>query len=138
VNGNVDIWLLDTRRNLLTRFTDDVGVDIFPVWSRDGSRIVFSSDRNGKPGLYEESTTGAGSEELLLPGTGSAGVVASDWSPRDDMLLYQRDEDLWALPMRGSERKPIAVTQTEFEEREGKFSPRRTMDRVRIQQFWSL
>jgi len=123
VNGNVDIWLLDTRRSLLTRFTDDVGIDIFPVWSRDGSRIVFSSDRNGKPGLYEKSTTGADTEELLLPGPESGNVVPSDWSPRDDVLLFQRDEDLWALPMRGGERKPFALTQTEFEEREGKFSP---------------
>ena len=122
VNGNVDIWLLDTRRSVLRRFTDYVGVDLFPVWSRDGRRIAFNSDHNGKPGLYEKSTTGADTEELLLPGE-SGNVVASDWSPRDDVLLFQRDVDLWALPMRGRERKPFAVTQTEFEEREGKFSP---------------
>ena len=122
VNGNVDIWLLDTRRSVLRRFTDYVGVDLFPVWSRDGWRIAFGSDHNGKPGLYEKSTTGADTEELLLPGE-AGNVVASDWSPRDDVLLFQRDQDLWALPMRGSERKPFAMTQTEFEEREGKFSP---------------
>ena len=49
--------------------------------------------------------------------------MASDWSPGDRILLYQRDEDIWALPMLESERKPYAVIQTEFDEREGMFSP---------------
>jgi len=120
VNGNVDIWMLETRRSVISRFTDHVGVDILPVWSRDGTRIAYTSNRNSGGGLYAR-TIGTGSEELLLPAA-EAGI-ASDWSPGDQMLLYQRDEDLWSLPMRGSGRKPFPVSQTKFEEREGKFSP---------------
>ena len=49
--------------------------------------------------------------------------MASDWSPGDRILLYQRGDDIWALPMLGSERKPFPVIQTEFDEQEGMFSP---------------
>ena len=42
-SGNQDIWLLETARGVLTRFTSDPGVDVYPIWSPDGSRIVFSS-----------------------------------------------------------------------------------------------
>ena len=70
VNGNSDVWLLDTRRGVLSRFTDHAAEDIFPVWSRDGRRIVFTSNRNGAFDLYQKPTTGVGVEELLLPGAG--------------------------------------------------------------------
>jgi hypothetical protein len=119
VNGNVDIWVLETRRHVLSRFTDHVGVDLGPIWSRDGSRIAFFSARNGDSALYQKSTTGGGDEELLLQGQ----ATPYDWSPGDNILLYEQNNDLWALPMRGPDRKPFPVMQTEFEEREGKFSP---------------
>ena len=119
VNGNVDIWVLETRRHVLSRFTDHVGVDLGPVWSRDGSRIAFFSARNGDSALYQKSTTGGGNEELLLQGQ----ATPYDWSPGDNIVLYEQNNDLWALPMRGPDRKPFPVMQTEFEEREGKFSP---------------
>jgi serine/threonine protein kinase len=123
-NGNVDVWLLDTRRNVQSRFTDHVATDLFPVWSRDGSRIAFASDRNTSGaifGLYQKSATGTGGEELLL--AAPDGGFPTDLSPGDKLLLYQRDGHLWALPMAGTERKPFAVARTEFEERDGKFSP---------------
>ena len=30
-----DLWMLDTRRGLVSRFTDDADEDIFPLWARD-------------------------------------------------------------------------------------------------------
>jgi dipeptidyl aminopeptidase/acylaminoacyl peptidase len=119
---NTDIWLLETQRGRLTRFTDRAADDIAPVWSRDGSRIAYSSNQGGRWGVYLKSTTGAGPDELLINGA-EAFVMASDWSPGDRTLLYQRGEDIWSLPMAGSERKPSPVIQTEFDEREGLFSP---------------
>ena len=45
VQGNTDIWLLDGTRT--SRFTFDAALDRFPIWSPDGSRIVFDSNRKG-------------------------------------------------------------------------------------------
>jgi serine/threonine protein kinase/Tol biopolymer transport system component len=126
VNGNSDVWLLDARRGVLSRFTDNAREDIFPLWSRDGSRIVFTTNRNGVFDLYQKPTNGTGVEEVLLTGT-SEEAFACDWSPDGQLLLFQRRNaktgfDLWVLPLRGG-GKPFVVGQTEFDERDGQISP---------------
>ena len=52
VSGNIDVWLIDTARGVPTRFTFDSADDVNPVWSPDGRRIVFSSNRTGVHDLY--------------------------------------------------------------------------------------
>jgi Tol biopolymer transport system component len=46
-----NIWLIDIARNTPTRFTFDPAFDVNPIWSPDGSRIVFGSGRNGPADL---------------------------------------------------------------------------------------
>jgi eukaryotic-like serine/threonine-protein kinase len=66
LQGNRDVWLFDLASGNPTRFTFDPAQDLFAVWSPDGSRIVFGSDRQGPRNLYQRSATGASKEELLL------------------------------------------------------------------------
>jgi len=40
-----DIWVYEWARDTLTQLTFDPGEDRFPVWTPDGRRIVFASDR---------------------------------------------------------------------------------------------
>ena len=42
-----DVWLWDMARKTLTRLTFDRGFDGDPVWSHDGRRVIFSSQRDG-------------------------------------------------------------------------------------------
>ena len=44
---NRDIWLLDLARGVLSRFTFDPRNDVMPIWSPDGGRVAFGSDREG-------------------------------------------------------------------------------------------
>ena len=125
-NGNLDVWLLDVERGVPTRFTFDSADDGVPLWSRDGSRIVFNSNRKGAHDLYQKSASGAGSEEALLLQTAQH-KQATDWSPDGRFLLYQsidppRNLNIWALPLDG-DRTPFPVVQTDFEEHGGQFSP---------------
>ena len=76
------------ERGVPTRFTFDSADDVIPLWSRDGSRIVFSSNRKGVHDLYQKSASGAGSEEALLLQTAQY-KQATDWSPDGRFLLYQ-------------------------------------------------
>jgi Tol biopolymer transport system component len=64
-------------------------------------------------------------ESLLLATPENKAPV--DWSPDGRFLLFRSPGkatgfDLWALPMDG-DRKPFPVVQTDFEERDGQFSP---------------
>ena len=46
VQGNRDIWLIETALGVPSRFTFEA-IDLYPVWSPDGSRIIFTSGRKG-------------------------------------------------------------------------------------------
>ncbi len=71
--GAMDIWLLDLERDgLPTRFTFDAAADVAPVWSPDGSRVAFSSSRQGNLDLYQKASSGAGAEEVLLADDGDS------------------------------------------------------------------
>jgi Tol biopolymer transport system component len=125
VGGNFDIYLLETTRTGLSRFTVDAADDIFPIWSPDGTRIVFSSTRKGGLDLYVKRADGTGNDELLLETPDIK--AASSWSPDGRVLLYLNADpktgfDIWALPMEGS-REPFPVIQTKANERLAQFSP---------------
>ena len=125
VNQNLDVWLLELGRGVLSRFTFDPAIDVFPIWSPDGSRIVFASNRKGPFDLYQKPAIGAGTEELLL--ATAQEKIPTDWSPDGRFLLYRSVDpktgyDIWALPMNG-DRKPFPVVQTNFDERDAQFSP---------------
>ncbi|HEU4869630.1 MAG TPA: protein kinase [Pyrinomonadaceae bacterium] len=123
--ANRDIWLIDLVTGKSTRFTFDAGQDLFPVWSRDGSRIVFASDRQGPRNLYAKMATGAGEEQLLLKT--DANTYPSDWSEDGRYLLYivtdpKTRSDVWVLPMFG-DQKPFPLLQSAAAERAARFSP---------------
>jgi eukaryotic-like serine/threonine-protein kinase len=123
VQGNTDIWLLDADRTI--RFTFDAARDIFPIWSPDGSRIAFDSNRKSHDDLYQKLSSGAGSEELLVES--AQDKFANDWSADGRFILYQSLDpqtslDLWVLPLQG-DRKPFVYLKTNFDERLGQFSP---------------
>jgi serine/threonine protein kinase/Tol biopolymer transport system component len=123
--GNRDVWIIELGRGNPSRFTFDPAIDVAPVWSPDGSRIAFGSNREGTMNLYQKPASGAGKEELLLKT--DLGKFPLDWSADGRFLLYQVTDpktkpDLWVLPLFG-DQKPFPFVQTEFNERNGRFSP---------------
>jgi Tol biopolymer transport system component len=123
---NWDVWLLDVARNTSTRLTYEHVRATFPVWSADGSSVIFDSIRGAEVNLYLKLASGAGDERLLLKS--DAGYKYATSSSRDGrFLLYtvenrETKSDLWVLPLQG-DRKPIAFLRTQFNERSGQFSP---------------
>jgi Tol biopolymer transport system component len=121
-----NIWLLNLSRvGASTRFTFGSARDTNPVWSPDGSRIIFSSNRDGPFNLYQKPTNGVKDDEVLLKS--SEDKNATSWSPDGRFLLYsvvhpKTKYDLWVLPMEGN-RKPVPFLMTEFNERQARFSP---------------
>jgi eukaryotic-like serine/threonine-protein kinase len=130
VSGNLDIWLIDMSRGVPTRFTFDSADDAIPIWSRDGRRIVFSSNRKGVQDLYVKPAAGTGAGEAVLFES-TQFKNATDWSADGRLLLYQsvdskRGFDILVLPLDSDGRptgQPQAVVQTDFDEHGGQLSP---------------
>jgi Tol biopolymer transport system component len=126
-NNSYDLWLCDVSGGNSQRFTFDPAVDINPVWSPDGSRIVWASTRDGTPNLYQKAASGAGEETLLLKS--DYGKIPTDWSRDGRFIIYRQNEsktkwDVWFLPVTGSgEAKPFPVVRTEASEIAGTLSP---------------
>jgi Tol biopolymer transport system component len=123
--ANSQLWILDIRRGLLSRFTEDTDEDIFPLWARDGNRIIYTVVHNGQNSIHQRDT-GTGRTELLIPPQ-TEESFASDISPDGRYLVYQRFNaktgwDIWGLPL-GGDGKPAPVIQTDADERSARLSP---------------
>jgi len=64
--SNIDVWIFDIVRGTKTRLTFDPANDSMPMWTPDGGKIVYVSNRKGKNDLYMKSADGSGSEEPVL------------------------------------------------------------------------
>jgi serine/threonine protein kinase len=60
-----DLWMWDPRRTTLARLTFTPGLDSYPLWTADGRRAVFSSERDGARNLFWQPADGAGTVERL-------------------------------------------------------------------------
>jgi serine/threonine-protein kinase len=60
-----DIWVWDFSRQTLTRLTFEPTADIFPIWTRDGRRIVFGGVQTGAVNLFMKPSDGTGTAERL-------------------------------------------------------------------------
>ena len=120
-----DLWLADATGGNLTRFTFDLANDVFPVWSPDGSRIAWSSNREGLYHLYQKAASGAGQDTLLLKSKNF--IFPTDWSRDGRYLIYREIDpktnyDVWVLPLDGKQQ-PFPVLQTEANEAAAVLSP---------------
>jgi Tol biopolymer transport system component len=121
-----DIYIQDLSRGNTTRLTFDPSADATSIFSPDESQVLFYSARGRQNAFYLKSSSGAGSEELVL--TGDGGTYPDSWSRDGKYLVYEKNGgaqnkiDLWALPMTG-EKVPFPYIETPFEEAHAQFSP---------------
>jgi TolB protein len=67
-DGSPDIYILNLNNRNLFRLTKNLAIDTEATWSPDGRSIVFTSDRGGKPQLYQVSSRGGRAERLTFQG----------------------------------------------------------------------
>jgi Tol biopolymer transport system component len=122
---NPDLWITDLEHSTDSRLTTDVSVNQYPIWSPDGSKVVFESNRPGGVfNLYQRAANGTGQDELLLES--KENKIPCDWSRDGRFILYmvhtQKADDIWVLPVAG-DKKPFPLLQSEFPKRQAQISP---------------
>jgi Tol biopolymer transport system component len=121
-----NIWLMDLPGGRSTRFTFGSAMDVGPVWSPDGSSIIFESNRDGRGNLYQKPVSSLKEEEILL--RSSEDNNPESWSRDGRFLLYlarkpnKNETDIWVLPLEG-DKKPFPFLITDFSEDDAHFSP---------------
>jgi serine/threonine-protein kinase len=120
-----DIWILDLRRTTLTRLTNDPGQDNFPLWTPNGRRIIFSSNRGGQPNLWWQEADGTGAAEQLTTSTGAQ--FLNGITPEGAAAVYNQPtptmgRDLLQVALDGTHRV-TPLLETKFDERNGTVSP---------------
>jgi Tol biopolymer transport system component len=80
-----------------------VGNNRLPIWSADGTRVAFQSDREGDAAIFWQPVDGSTAERLTRPDPGTTHVPES-WSPREDLFLFSIkkgfETTLWTYSMR--------------------------------------
>ena len=79
-----DIWIYDIETGTRKRFTFDAD-NFAPVWSPDGRRLTFSSNRNGPCQIFSQGLEDA--EPTLIVG-GEHDLVPGSWLPDGEQLLF--------------------------------------------------
>jgi Tol biopolymer transport system component len=115
-----DVWLGDVERGVFTRLTSNPSNDESPVWSPDGRRIAFASNRDGGIfKVYEATVDGSAPDRLLFKSELNTRPLS--WSSDGRWLLLDSGS-LSALPL--EERKPpVPIGDGDSPTAFGQFAP---------------
>jgi len=124
-----EIWLYNADGSGATKFVFGTGNHSNPVWSADGKRVAFSSDRKAKgvrPDIWLKSVDG-GAEQTLLENPHNN--IVEDWSRDGRFLSLQvipaqgkRTNQIWVLDIAG-EGKTAAFATGGSSSANSRFSP---------------
>jgi Tol biopolymer transport system component len=118
------VWLYDLARATLTRLTFEGTANLRPVWTPDGERIAFASDRDRQQNILWQLADGSGGLERLA--SSEYPQIPVSFSPDGQFLSFYEvhpntQRDIWILNVR--ERKAQPFLQTRFNETGASFSP---------------
>ena len=123
-----DLWLYDTDGGPGQRLTVDPGDEFAPVWSPDGTRLLFSAMRAGLVDLYVKDLSLAVGASPLAVDTIRQGRFATDWSRDNRFFMYIgggraiAKSDLWVASV-GSPRDARPLLDSSFVETHGRVAP---------------
>ena len=76
-----NIWVYDTDGKTDMRPLTVAGANRYPIWSADGERVAFQSDREGDLGIWWQRQDGSGSAERLTKPTQGVAHIPDSWLP---------------------------------------------------------
>jgi serine/threonine-protein kinase len=121
--GN-EIWIADLAAGTFERLTRE-GFNDRPEWSRDGTRIIYSSSRTTANSLWWQPADGSGPAELVYQG--SDAIREAVFTPDGGSVVIRSDtpdsnRDVFRLPLSG-ERKPVPILTGVNDDKHPRVSP---------------
>ncbi|EJF80025.1 Tol-Pal system beta propeller repeat protein TolB [Bartonella doshiae] len=86
-NGSANLYTMNLRTRTMTRLTTTLAIDTSASYSPDGSKIAFSSDREGKPQIYIMNADGSNVQRIS---SNEGSYSTPIWSPRGDYIAFTR------------------------------------------------
>jgi Tol biopolymer transport system component len=122
VRHGLNLWIHDLQHGTRSPLTSGNASNYLPLWSRDGLRIVFASNRGGDWDLYSQPADGSRAAEVLLkrPYDQFTASLLTDGTVLFVEVHPKTGRDLWIVAPDGK-TSPVRVTP--FDEMAGQFSP---------------
>lgn len=122
-----DIYVANIQSGDSTRLTSHMGMELFPKFSRDGSKIAFSAEYSGSRQVYVMNIDGSELTQLTyyndvgaMPPRGGFDYRVLDWSVDDKHVLVRANRLPWGVrmgrpmmvPVDGGLEEYLAVPET--------------------------
>jgi eukaryotic-like serine/threonine-protein kinase len=120
------LYMLDLERGIFSRFSFDGENDQQPMWTPDGRRVIWGSDRPGGRDFFWKNADGSGAEERLTDAPGPFNDVNAV-TPDGRTLVFtsyggDSGEDLWTVDLDGK-HEPHPLLATKANEMDAAISP---------------
>ena len=125
IEAGGNIWIIERVRGTLTRLTYS-NFDARPLWSPDGTRVLFASGRTGVYQVFQKPADGSGTATPLT--TGPHRIPTSISSDGKTLVFRQNSEetgmDIGFVQLEvDQDTEPEMLLQTPFNEHTGMLSP---------------
>ncbi|MFH1784094.1 MAG: Tol-Pal system beta propeller repeat protein TolB [bacterium] len=122
VDGYKEVFIVDYDGHNLRKITDDKSINVMPMWSPDGRKIIYSSYRNINPDLYEFDLKYFSSSLISgLPGLN----VSAEYSPNGKYIAItlSKDGDPDIYILRSNGKNPRRVTYSRANDTSASWAP---------------
>ena len=121
-----DIYVAPTAGGTARRLTSHAGLELFPKFSPDGSRIAFSAEYNGTRQVFVMPTEGGEPRQLTwyndvgsMPPRGGFDYRVLDWTPDGEHILVRANRLPWGVrmgrhylvPADGGDETPLEIPE---------------------------
>ncbi len=84
----INVWIIDLAGATAPRQLTLGGANRYPVWSADGERVAFQSDRDGDLGIFWQKVDGTGPVERLTKPEQGIAHIPDSWNPDNKRFSY--------------------------------------------------
>ena len=114
-DGQDVVWVYDLSGDTAIRQLTQEGNNSRPIWTPDGERLTFASDRDGTTSIWWQPADGSGVAEPLTTAQEGVQHWPESWSPDGRTLSFQAvgsdgEREIWTLSLDGEAAPEVFYT----------------------------